>query len=73
MTDARRIATFIEAQAAERGAASNTQLAYARDLGDFLKWCASQGTGFLSVGKSGIEAYLCDCDDRGLARSTRAR
>jgi integrase/recombinase XerD len=35
---ARWISTFLEAQAAELGAATNTLLAYGRDLKDFADW-----------------------------------
>ena len=38
MSDARLIATFLEAQAAELDAAENTLLAYARDLQGFCDW-----------------------------------
>ncbi len=38
ITMMRRIQTFLEAQAAELDAAANTQLAYARDLKDFVGW-----------------------------------
>ena len=38
MRSGERIATFLEAQAAELDAAENTRLAYARDLVDFDQW-----------------------------------
>ncbi|WP_439570215.1 site-specific integrase, partial [Roseovarius mucosus] len=44
MTEAARwIDLFLEAQAAELGAAKNTLLAYARDLKDFSEWVENQG------------------------------
>lgn len=70
MTPARAIATFLEAQAAERDAAANTQAAYARDLKDYADWL---GRDLLAAARSDIEGYLADCDARGLATSTRAR
>lgn len=69
----RRIAAFLEAQSAEQGAASNTQLAYARDLGDFAGWLEAKGSHFETLSRRDIEDYLVDCDARGLSISTRAR
>lgn len=65
------ISAFIEAQAAELDAASNTQLAYARDLNDFVDWLGP--THFSDVERSHVERYLIWCDAQGLAKSTRAR
>lgn len=67
------ISTFLEAQAAELGAATNTQLAYARDLRNFADWLSGQGTAFDAVSRDVIEDYLVFCDAQGLAKSTRAR
>jgi integrase/recombinase XerD len=67
------ISTFLEAQAAELGAATNTQLAYGRDLKDFDSFLARRALDFVSVGRKDIEAYLVWCDAQGLAKSTRAR
>ena len=69
----RWISTFLEAQAAELGAANNTQLAYARDLKDFAGWLEGNGTEFPNVAREVIEDYLVFCDAQGLAKSTRAR
>ena len=74
MSDSTRwISTFLEAQAAELGAATNTQLAYARDLKDFADWLGGHGTAFNTVSRDVIEGYLVFCDAQGLAKSTRAR
>ena len=73
MKAAERIATFLEAQAAELDAAENTRLAYARDLKDFTHWLERKSTDFLSVSQDQIESYLIDLDAAGMARSTRAR
>ena len=70
---ARWITAFLEAQAAELGAARNTQLAYGRDLLDFDRWLASRSSGFAEAGRGDVEAYLVRCQALGLARSTRAR
>lgn len=73
MTAHFRIATFIEAQAAELDAARNTQLAYARDLKDFAGWLDRRGLELMAVRQSDIEAYLIGLDDSGMSRATRAR
>jgi integrase/recombinase XerD len=67
------ISAFLEAQAAEQGAARNTQLAYGRDLQDFAQWCAGQDLDFASLGRAEIERYLVGCAAQGLAQATRAR
>ncbi len=67
------ISTFIEAQAAELGAATNTQLAYGRDLKDFDGWLARQSLDFARATRGDVERYLVFCEAQGLAKSTRAR
>ncbi|WIV52173.1 site-specific tyrosine recombinase XerD [Marivivens sp. LCG002] len=67
------VQAFLEAQAAELDAATNTQLAYARDLSDFADWLARRGLHFASCGQSDVEAYLISCEAEGLAVATRAR
>ena len=69
----RWISTFLDAQAAELGAATNTQLAYARDLKDFASWLEHRKLAFEHAERDDVEAYLIDCDAQGLAKSTRAR
>ena len=69
----RWIQTFIEAQVAEHGAAQNTQLAYARDLMDFIQWLEGQNHNIEEASQNDIEGYLAHCESQGLARSTRAR
>ena len=73
MSHGRWISTFLEAQAAERGAANNTQEAYARDLMAFSEWLADRGATFDALGRNDIEDFLIDCESDGLAKSTRAR
>ena len=73
MTDIDRVATFLDAQAAELDAARNTQLAYARDLKDFVGWLGRQSTSLQSADQSDIEAYLVTLDTAGMAQATRAR
>ncbi len=72
-SDALRIGAFLEAQAAEAGAARNTQLAYGRDLKDAARWLTGQGAGLLGASRAAIEGYLAACDAEGLSRATRAR
>jgi len=73
LADTRRISAFLDAQAAEAGAARNTLLAYGRDLRDFAGWLSVRKTDTVSAGRAEIEAYLAACDAEGLARATRAR
>lgn len=67
------ISAFLDAQAAEAGAATNTQLAYARDLRDVSGWMAARGLDFAGAARGDIEAYLISCDAEGLSKATRAR
>jgi integrase/recombinase XerD len=64
---------FLEAQAAELGAAENTLLAYNRDLTDYLDWLDTRGLRLEAAAQTDVEAYLVHCDAQGLAKSTRAR
>ena len=67
------ISSFLEAQAAELGAATNTQLAYGRDLKDFDAFLARSSRDFANAARADVENYLVWCDAQGLAKSTRAR
>lgn len=69
----RWISTFLDALAAETDAARNTQLAYGRDLKDFVDWAARRGLSLDSLDRAAIEDYLVFCDAQGLSKSTRAR
>lgn len=69
----RWIQVFLEAQAAELDAATNTQLAYARDLKGFSEWLTRRSRSFEDCDRSLIEDYLVACDAEGLSRATRAR
>ncbi|MGC1428531.1 MAG: site-specific integrase, partial [Albidovulum sp.] len=73
MQEANRISAFLEAQAAELGAARNTLLAYGRDLKDFAGWLEHRTGDFTSVTQADIETYLISCEAEGLSRATRAR
>ncbi len=69
----RWISTFLDARAAELGAARNTQLAYGRDLMDFAQWLSRRQQDFASAGREAVEDYLVQCDAQGLSKATRAR
>jgi len=71
--DHRRISAFLDARAAEAGAARNTLLAYGRDLVDAAGWLAGQGCGLRAAGQGELERYLTALQAQGLARATRAR
>jgi integrase/recombinase XerD len=73
MSCATWVQAFLEAQAAELDAAQNTQLAYARDLGDFRDWLVGKGRDLDTATRRDVEDYLVFCEAQGLARATRAR
>ncbi len=72
MTDDRWISAFLEAQAAELGAAQNTLLAYGRDLKDFCDWLKGRAC-LTDATRKEVEDYMIHCEAQGLAKSTRAR
>lgn len=67
------IATFLDAQAAEAGAARNTLLAYGRDLKDYVAWLEARSLAPGGAARADVEDYLVHCEAQGLARATRAR
>ena len=69
----RWISTFLDAQAAELGAARNTLLAYGRDLKDFAGWLERRKHAFTSAAQGDVEDYLIFCTAQGLSKATRAR
>ncbi|MBD3766018.1 MAG: tyrosine recombinase [Rhodobacterales bacterium] len=69
----RWIAAFLDAIAADRDAARNTQDAYGRDLLDLAGWLAARDRDFASATRDDIDAYLIGCEAAGLSRATRAR
>ena len=64
---------WLDALAAEKGAAGNTLSAYARDLADLAGFLEARGVVGPAAGRADIEAWLADLEARGLAASTRAR
>lgn len=67
------VQSFLEAQAAELDAATNTQLAYARDLQNFAGWLKDKNLHFAGATQDHVESYIIDCDHEGLSNATRAR
>jgi integrase/recombinase XerD len=73
MSEAHWVDSFLEARAAEAGAAANTLMAYRRDLEDFTAWLGATKRTLGAAQQGDIEAYLVSLDAAGLAKSTRAR
>ena len=69
----RWISAFLEAQAAELGAARNTLLAYGRDLKDFAGWLGGRKRDFTDAARADVEDYIVSCEADGLSPATRAR
>ncbi|RBP18289.1 integrase/recombinase XerD [Roseiarcus fermentans] len=68
-----RVASFLEALAAERGASAHTIEAYRRDLTDYTARLANQGRTELTVGPADVRAYLAACGEAGLKAASLAR
>ena len=73
MSGATWVGAFLDSLVAERDAAANTRLAYARDLNDFSGWLAHKGIELSEVSQGNVDAYLLSCEADGLSKSTRAR
>ena len=69
----RRVDTFLEMLAAERGAASNTLQAYRRDLADFSAFVAARGRLPEDADGTAVRDYLAHLSGAGMAPSTSAR
>ena len=69
----RWISTFLQAAAAEQGAARNTLLSYGRDLKDFAGWLTQRQLSPESASRNDVESYLISCEAQGLSKATRAR
>jgi integrase/recombinase XerD len=66
-------AAFLDAMAAQRGAAANTLAAYARDLDDLGAFLAGRGRDWAGAMRADLSDWLVDLDLRGMAAATRAR
>ncbi|WP_341861578.1 tyrosine recombinase [Gymnodinialimonas sp. 57CJ19] len=71
-TDSDWIVLYLDAAAAEQGAARNTLLAYGRDLQDAMAALSKSG-GFATADRAALEAYIARLEAEGLAPATRAR
>ncbi|MFN3743210.1 MAG: site-specific tyrosine recombinase XerD [Hyphomicrobiaceae bacterium] len=67
------IRTFLEMQAAEKGAARNTLEAYARDLEDLAEFLDGLGRALSAATPGDLAAYVAHLTERGFAAATRAR
>ena len=67
------IELFLEAARAERGAASNTVMAYESDLSDFREFLVRARSSFEAAQRTHIQNYLRAQDAAGMSASTRSR
>ncbi|MBN9348990.1 MAG: site-specific integrase, partial [Devosia sp.] len=67
------IRTFLEMQAAEKGAARNTLDAYARDLEDLALFLDDLDCAVEDASPADLTAYVTHLTDQGFATATRAR
>ena len=70
---ARHIETFLEMQAAERGASGNTLEAYRRDLEVYGGFLAGRGVTLETASSDDIRAFLAQLAKAGMAPRTAAR
>lgn len=73
MSEAGPLALFLDMQAVERGAGTNTLDAYRRDLSDFAGFLAARGSRLEGADTSAIRAWLADLSARGYKSTTVAR
>ncbi|WP_224815054.1 tyrosine recombinase [Hasllibacter sp. MH4015] len=71
-SDSDWITLYLDAAAAEQGAARNTLLAYGRDLQD-AAGALAKGGGFAMADRAALESYIAGLEADGLAPATRAR
>ena len=67
------LALFVEMLMAERGAATHTVTAYARDISDFLAFLGAKETDLAAARADDVRAYLEVLASNGLAPTSRAR
>jgi len=73
MIGSRHIEAFLEMLAAERGAATNTLLAYERDLNDFARFAATRAQAVHQADRDTLGAYLAHIQAVGLSARSAAR
>jgi len=69
----RHLDGFLEMLSAERGAATNTLLAYRRDLEDYGAFLARRGVAAERAGSTDIRDYLAELTAAGASRATASR
>ena len=69
----RHVEAFLEMLVAERGAARNTLLAYAADLGDLAAFAAARGVGAAALDEAALGGYLAGLASAGLGPRSTAR
>ncbi len=72
-TDDALIELFLDMQAAERGAGTNTLSAYRTDLADLSAYLRSAGSSVAKADTDDLRGFLKSLDDRGFAASSLAR
>ena len=70
--DQRLIERFLEMMSAERGAASNTLLAYERDLAAYASFLKGKGKSLGEAASDDIRAYLARLHSEGLKAASAA-
>lgn len=73
MPETHFIESFLEMLSAERGAAKNTLVSYAKDLEQYSAFLAGERTFFASVHTPIIEQHLASLARQGFSSSTQAR
>jgi integrase/recombinase XerD len=68
-----QIERFLEMLAAERNAAENTRIAYAKDLADFAAFLRRSGTDIAQASAAQVRAYLGTMRAAGMSPRTAAR
>jgi integrase/recombinase XerD len=72
-TTSQHIDSFLEMLAAERNAAENTRIAYAKDLADFAGFLARRGTDVAHADPAQVRGYLSRMRQAGMSPRTAAR
>ncbi len=68
-----QIEAFLEMMSAERGAATNTLVAYERDLADYAAFLADAGCTIHTADRQAVADYLARLDAEGLSARSAAR
>ena len=72
-TGAAQIEAFLEMMSAERGAATNTLIAYERDLADYAGFLQTERQDVLTADRKAVARYLARLEAEGLAARSAAR